>query len=260
MPGSPTERNTPTPEPDGLLEVANSQDTQASKESFSMFVNYGACESQNSDQPQPPAVEEKKSRVDLLRTRLGFGMYKVKTKQIATSGSEIIANYEALSSSTATDVSASTAITSSAESTTEHTVPSIALSPARRDPQPVFIEANLDPFRPIGKLTPAPVLLPTAVSSRLIQDYYMPSSPPQVVSPEQLNSPVRQKSSYRTPVPKRVRTDEVLEEEEEEDREETVEERLLRLQEKRFQQGDLTSSVVKGNAAKGLLELMAGKR
>jgi hypothetical protein len=127
-------------------------------------------------------------------------------------------------------------------------VPTITHSPAQRDAQPVFVEANLDPFRPIGKLTPAPVLLPTAVSSRMNYDYHLPSSPPQAISPEQLMSPVRQEPSYRTPVPKRIRTDEKIGEDAS----------SSRLQ-SRFQEGDLTSSAVKGSAANGLLQLSHGR-
>ena len=40
----------------------------------------------------------------------------------------------------------------------------------------------------------------------------------------------------------------------------TPHQRLQRLKEQKYVEGDLTSSAVKGNAAKGLLELMNGKR
>lgn len=259
-PGSPTERDTSL-EPDNQPDIENSQDTQASKESFSAFINYGACASQPTDhsQPQPPLEEAKKSRAEILRARLGLGIYKVKTNQVSKRGLDIISSWEATSSLETASASISTAVTSSAESIPQP-LPSFTLSPAPQDSQPVFVKANLDPFRPIGKLTPAPVLLPTAVSSRMLHDYHMPSSPPQAVSPEQLMSPAKKEASYTTPVPKRTKLDgersEGEDEAEEEEREDTVEERL----QKRFREGDLTSSAVKGHAAKGLMELMAGKR
>jgi hypothetical protein len=242
-PGSPTERNTPSPEPEVLPAGANSQNTQTSEYSFSNFINTELLGSQteNAEQEKPPApVEEaKKSRAELLRTRLRFGYYKVETNQVDKRGSEVISTWES-SSPESNDASMSAPITSSVESAKSHRVPNITLSPVRRDAHPVFVEANLDPFRPIGKLTPAPVLLPTAVSSRMNYDYHLPSSPPQAaspqhVSPEQLMSPVRQK---------RRRTEEAAEEE-------TVQGRL----QSRLQEGDLTSSAVKGNAANGLLQL-----
>ncbi|KAF2875446.1 hypothetical protein BDV95DRAFT_478288, partial [Massariosphaeria phaeospora] len=187
-PPSPTEVNTPSPEPESVPEPNNSQGTQASNPSFSGFVDWELCASQNSDQGQPqpppptstpaPAPEpEKKSKAELLRLRLGLGIYKVKTNQITKRGSDIISTYE----STTSDplyTSRTTATTSSAESSLSASIPAPTLSPVRRVQNPRFVEANLDPFRPIGKLTPAPVLLPTTVSSRMIHDYHLPSSPP----------------------------------------------------------------------------------
>ncbi|KAF1971328.1 hypothetical protein BU23DRAFT_471498 [Bimuria novae-zelandiae CBS 107.79] len=221
VPGSPTERNTPTPEPEPV-----SQDTQGSQNSFSALINYDLCASQNSVQAPPscapslPApVEEKKSRAELLRTRLGFGIYKVKTNQVQKRSTEIISTWES-SFSEATDASTSMAVTSSGESKDAHHVPNINVSPVRRDPQPVFIKANLDPLRPIGnlKLTPAPRL------------------------------------NYATPVNQSPRS----ERGDSDSREGSAQSGLRKMQ--RFQEGELTSSAVKGNAAKGLMQLMAGKR
>lgn len=150
-------------------------------------------------------------------------------------------------------------ITSSGEFNDEHRVPNINRSPARRDPQPAFITANLDPFRPIGKLTPAPILLPPTTSSRIVHDYDMPSSPPpgetpKLISPAQLRSPTKQPQDYTTPVnqsPQSQKPDD-------DSRDGSAQSGLRKMQ--RFQEGDLTSSAVKGNAAKGLMQLMAGKR
>lgn len=200
-------------------------------------------------------VQGKKSRAELLRTRLGFGIYKVKTNQIAKSGSDIISSWET-SYYDPTDASTPMVMPSFDGSRDAYQVPDITISSAKRDPQPVFIKANLDPFRPIGnwKLTPAPILLPTATSSRILHDYDMPSSPPHVVSPEQLRSPVKQRLDYATPVNQSPKSDRA----EQDFSDGSAQSGLRKLQ--RFQEGDLSSSAVKGNAAKGLMQLMAGKR
>ncbi|PSN68047.1 hypothetical protein BS50DRAFT_573024 [Corynespora cassiicola Philippines] len=278
----------------------NSQETN---QSFSMFVNYGACDSQNSVQDQPAAPTSapmkkepgagKKSRAELLRLRLGFGLYKVKTNQVSRRGSDIISTWELSSSSEALDNNTlAAAIPSSTDSNItiqQNQVPSITLSPARKSPKPAFVKANLDPFRPIGKLEHVPVLLPTAVSSRTIQDYHIPSSPPQTDN-EPLASPLGlDEDNLRTPTAKRTRRDSESDHKDAaespanndnnssnnnnndddddddhsnaEDRDESVQERLQRLREKRLNnEGELTSSAVKGHAAKGLLELMSGRR
>ncbi|KAF2264927.1 hypothetical protein CC78DRAFT_616320 [Lojkania enalia] len=249
--GSPTEPNTPTPEVDDDFPVS-----QESQQSFSMFVNYNACESQQSEHPvveAPPLVEEKKSRAELLKLRLGFGIYKVKTNQVAKTGAEILSTWETTSSlDPSLNASTLTAVTSSVAPMDSTLIPSITLSPAQRDV--THVVANIDPSNTFPKLVGGPVLLPTAYSSRMIHDFHLPSSPPNAhptsVSPQQLVSPKK----YRTPVAKRVRT------EADENREETVEERLQRIREERYYDGDLTSSVVKGHAAKGLLELMSGRK
>ena len=250
VPGSPTERNTPTPEPElePVHEIINSQGSQ---NSFSALINYDLCASQNSALPPPPPArlptpptpeQERKSRAELLRTRLGFGIYKVKTNQVEKRSTEIISMWESSSSDPA---DAST----SAESKDTHNVSSI-----NRSAQPVFIKANLDPFRPIGKLTPAPILLPPTTSSRIIHDYDMPSSPPRVVSPEQLRSPAKQRLDYTTPVNQSPRSEKT----DADSKDGSAQSGLRKMQ--RFQDSELTSSAVKGNAAKGLMQLMAGKR
>lgn len=277
-PGSPTERNTPTPEP----EPEPLQDSQKSNQSFSDFLNYDLCASQKSDQAAPreattalvpvsAAAEEKRSRAEQLRTRLKFGLYKVKTNQVSKRDVDIISTFEA-SASRSSDVlnaSRSTAITSSAESLGSHHVPNITISSPRREQGPVFVKANLDPFRPIAKLGAAPIqfLPPTdsmAASSRTVHGFDLSSSPPSVelpqsVSPAQLMSPIRQKTNYRTPTMNRIRMGE-HDDEDIEARDMTPHQRLQRLKEQKYLEGDLTSSAVKGNAAKGLLELMNAGR
>jgi hypothetical protein len=231
--------------------------SQASNQSFSAFVNWKECDSQSMGQlaAMVKEVEEEKkaTRAEKLRARLGLGMYKVKTNQIEKSGSEIMTTWETTSSSDSLNVSTSSA-------TSAQHIPSITLSHARQT-GPSHVVANLDPGRPIPKLIGGPQLLPTAFSSRMIHEYALPSSPPddlpKCVSPEMVMSPT--KPDYRTPVMKRIIEEAYSDDEEEED-EMSPEERLQRQREKRFKMGDLTSSVVKGNAAKGLLELMSGRR
>jgi hypothetical protein len=239
-----------------------SQQTTDSQRSFSNFVDWAECDSsQPSDQTvtSTAPVPTKPSRADLLRLRLGLAGYKVKTNQVEKSGSEIISTWE----ETTSPPSKSNAI------------PSITLSKPVPHDAPIHIKANLDPGHPIPKLSAGPVLLPTPFSSRLIEMSQVPSSPPppadalpKCVSPEMVMSPTR--GDYRTPAAKRIRKadyendveegDEEEEEEEEGTEDMTVQERLQHLREKGDGLGDLTSSVVKGHAAMGLLELNSGRR
>jgi hypothetical protein len=269
-PGSPTECATPSP---SLEPMPNSQN---SNQSFSELLNYELCASQKSEfalagelapraaPTSVPALVETKSRAERLRTRLRFGIYKVKTNQATRSGDDIISTYEATAShsSNALNASTSTALTSSAESIGPQLVPNITISSPRREP--VFVKANLDPFRPIGKLGMPPVqfALPldgSKISSQMVHAYDLSASPldtalPQSVSPHQLTSPVKQRPTI-------LRTR--LGEHDDVDIEQgadTAHRRLQQLKEQRYRQSDLTSSTVKGSAAEGLLELMTSRR
>lgn len=275
-PGSPTERNTPTPEPEYM------PDSQRSNQSFSDLLNYELCASQKSEQaiapepahtviPAPVVVEEKKSRAEQLRTRLKFGMYKMKTNQIGKRDADIISTYEITSSdsSDAYNTSRTAAIGSFDDAAATPRVPNITISSPKRVQGPVFVKANLDPFRAIGKLGAAPVqFLPpkegTSISSRMLHSYDLSSSPPtadlpQSVSPDQLMSPIRQAANYRTPTMSRIRMGHG-DEDDIEDAQVTPHQRLQRLKQQHYLESDLTSSAVKGNAAKGLLELMNAGR
>lgn len=268
-PGSPTERNTPTPEPEPM------PDSQRSNQSFSDLLNFEMCASQKSEhgiliEPARTAVpltasvisENRKSRAEQLRTRLKFGLYKVKTNQIGKRDADIISTYEAGASfsSDALDASRSTGFTTSAELLGDYRVPDITISAPRHEQGPTFVKANLDPFRPIGKLGSAPIqFLPpqegASISSRTIHGYDLSSSPPgadlpKSVSPAQLMSPVRQSAKYRISMGEHDNADIDL----------TTHERLQRLKEQSYRDGEITSSAVKGNAAEGLLELMHARR
>ncbi|CAI9636526.1 unnamed protein product [Alternaria burnsii] len=276
-PGSPTERATPTPSP----EPEPMQASQKSNQSFSDLLNYDLCASQKSEHgervampaaaPAPAVTEGKRrSRAEQLRTRLKFGLYKIKTNQVTKRDADIIGPYEARASypSDALNASRSTAMTSSGESLGAYRVPNITVSSPRRDQGPVFVQANLDPFRPISKLGPAPVqfAIPQGnmpASSRMVPGYVLSSSPPgpqlpNSVAPDQLSSPIRARNYYEPPSESRIQIGE-----HDADRinlrEEDPHYRLQRLKQ---QQYSLARSVggVKGDAAEGLLQLMQDSR
>ncbi|KAH9861220.1 hypothetical protein IAQ61_010957 [Plenodomus lingam] len=207
-PGSPTERNTPTPEPEIM------QNSQRSNQSFSDLLNYEMCASQKSEHgipleparpsmAAPSASQSRKSRAEHLRTRLKFGLYKVKTNQVGKRDADIISTYEATVSYTSNASGKKTPIESLHS---QKHVPNITISSSHHNETPIFIKANLDPFRPIGKLGAAPVLFMPPSSHNLTTISREPTSydPPcphpcapanltQSVSPQQLMSPLRQK-------------------------------------------------------------------
>ena len=192
-------------------------------------------------------------------------MYKVKTGQECKRDAEVIGAYElgASYSSDALNASRSTAIMSSGESLGSHRVPNITISSPRREQGPVFVKANLDPFRPIGKLGAAPVqfAIPTgnmAPSSRMIHGYDQSSSPPgaellKSVSPGQLMSPVRQRPNYQMPAQNRYHIGE-HDAEDINTREEAARQRYQWLKDQKYYEGG-----VKANAADGLLQLMQSR-
>lgn len=233
------------------------------------------CASQKSEQgkehdrpavsaPAPVAEGKKKSRAEQLRTRLKFGLYKVKTNQINKRDVDIIAPYEAsaLYSSDTLRTSRST-MTYSGESLGAHRVPNITISSPQREPGPVFVKANLDPFRPISKLGPAPVTfaLPQGniSSSRTFQQYDITSSPPAVelpksVTPEQLTSPVNRRDHYQMAAEARMQSSVY-------GTGESARERLQRLKQQQYAEGSPSNGVgVKDDAAEGLLQLMQHSR
>ncbi|KAJ4350799.1 hypothetical protein N0V95_004411 [Ascochyta clinopodiicola] len=239
-PGSPTERATPTPSPPS----PPSEPIQDSQKSFSEFLDYGLCASQQSEQgiavpkptpnPAPPKTPSSapapKSRAQLLRTRLNFAKYKVRTNQVAKRTSDVLSEYELSSSPDAPRTTSTSHLAATG-------VPNITISsPARH---PVFVRANLDPFRPIGALGHPPVSFapPThsaGIEARTVEGYEVGSSPPvQSVSPAALESPLHGQASKH--------------------------ERLQRLKEQQWREASAGAGTA-GSAAKGLLELMSGRR
>ncbi|KAH7402350.1 hypothetical protein DE146DRAFT_463497 [Phaeosphaeria sp. MPI-PUGE-AT-0046c] len=213
-PGSPTERNTPTPEPELV------QNSQKSNHSFSDFLNYELCASQKSEHageaaptsaskvaPTTPPNATPRSRAEILRTRLKFGFYKVKTHQQDKKGMDIISSFEASSSPPS-----------------PMGVPNITISSPRRD-MPVFVKANLDPFRPIGKLGQPPV------------QFAIPG-----VAPSAITFGPSLGEDHDGAMP------------------ESAHQKLQRMKQESFQASSLASSTVTDNAAAGLLELRAERR
>lgn len=91
---------------------------------------------------------------------------------------------------------------------------------------PVFVKANLDPFRPIGKLGQPPV------------QFAIPGVAPSA-------------TTYAPPLG---------EENDDGDVPETAHQKLQRMKEESFRASSLTSSAVTDNAAAGLLELSTERR
>lgn len=152
----------------------------------------------------------------------------------------MLSDYELLSSPDALRTSASSAAYTTSASTLPvpaQRVPNITISSPSRGP--VFVQANLDPFRPIGALGQPPVSFAppaasTGVQARVVEGYEVGSSPPvQSVSPSALVSPAREGESKH--------------------------ERLARLKEQSYKENSGVQENA-GNAAKGLLELMSGRR
>lgn len=227
------------------------------------------CASQKSEPAKPePAViaeEKKRSRAEQLRTRLKFGLYKLKTNQVSKRDVDIIAPFEAsaMYSSNTLSVSRSTAMASSGDS---H-VPNITVSSPRREQGPVFVQANLDPFRPISKLGPAPVQFAPPqggmASSRTIE-YEITSSPPgadlpKSITPEELTSPIQQRNLYQAD--SKPRTQNGGQGTESNVREESARERLQRLRQQQYLDESTSDNIgVQGDAAEGLLQLMQNSR
>lgn len=279
-PGSPTEAATPTPSPPSPAPPSptpqwnepqpqwnelqpqwnepQSQPLPDSQKSFSEFLDYGLCASQQSEHgvavpgpkstsnpnPNPTpktrtSAPKNNSHAQLLRTRLTFAKYKVNTNQVSKPSREILSDFELSSSPDMLRTSNDAYLTSAehlAPAATQR-VPDITISSPSR--HPVFVRANLDPFRPIGALGLPPVSFapPTqssAIEQRVVEGYDVRSSPPvQSVSPAALTSPTHG--------------------------EESKHERLQRLKEQKWKENSSTTGTA-GSAAKGLMELMSGRR
>lgn len=202
---SPTEPNTPSDNGD------SNQDSSAERQSFSSLINYDP-----SSQTTGLAFNSL-SHAEMLKLRLRIAMYKVRTNQIDTPFKDLPVPERPRTSKSIT-----------AQAVEE------AVAQLRREAQQV----NARELASIPKLLPAaPILKPTAYSSRMIYDTRMPSSPPVSGSPEklpwasgELPTPQRGTRQYGTPQRGVDRFGMPAEQE-------------------------LTSSAVKGRVAEGLLGL-----
>ncbi|KAH0537803.1 hypothetical protein FGG08_005485 [Glutinoglossum americanum] len=180
----------------------------------------------------PASRATAKKQAEMLRIRLKLAMYKVKTNQIHVPMSELqFPSNESISSFSKPDFPA----TSSA---------------------PKTLSQQTQP-RPNPKLLPAPVLVPTAYSARRITEPYMPSSPPCSASNSDLDaadSEADSENDFATPVAPRDR--ESLHPPVQLSSPPSSEKRIAITSRIYGAEGGLTSSVVKGRAANGLLELM----
>ena len=168
----------------------------------------------------------------MLRIRLKLAMYKVKTNQIHVPISELqILPREP------------------AKSLLKPDVPATLSAPKALSLQPTLSKP---------KLLPAPVLIPTAYSARPVTEPYMPSSPPCSApnsdedSPDSIDS---EEEDFTTPIASRDNRA-LLQPPVQLSSPPSSEKRVANTSRIYDAEGKLTSSVVKGRAANGLLELM----
>ncbi|KAK3115001.1 hypothetical protein LTR53_006086 [Teratosphaeriaceae sp. CCFEE 6253] len=204
---SPTEANTPSDSGEG-------EDSSTERKSFSSLINYNPS-SQTSHLLVNPTP-----RAELLKLRLRVAMYKVRTDQVNVPFSRLRVDAKGLDWDNPGD--------SQKQATGEAVEEAVAQ--LRREAQERVSKVDV---RPVPKLLPAPVLLPTEFSSRIIYGSILPSSPPespfldQSKHAERTAAPGRPLSSPRHGAGQHSTRDEA----------------------------DLTSSVVKGRVAEGLLGL-----
>lgn len=201
---SPTEPNTPPSE-----DNASTEGSSAERKSFSSLINYDAS-SQPSNLTFPTV-----SKAELLKLRLRVAMYKVRTNQVAVPFPELHVESDASRNSTQQAIED-------------------AVAQLRKEAQEVLAREPSQPSYPT--LLPAPVLQPTAYSSRMIYDANLHSSPPTSKTLNRLPMTI----ATATPLRAMWRTDSPP----------TSAQRLFRPSEQ-----ELTSSVVKGRVAEGLLGL-----
>ncbi|KAJ9637285.1 hypothetical protein H2199_007572 [Coniosporium tulheliwenetii] len=193
----------------GLERLESTQSTIASKASFSSLIEYDPAVSPPHSQrasSSPPAVVETaaaKSQADTLRLRLRIAMYKVRTNQTAVPLSRLRVTRQsppaarqgasnpipsasipsASTSSSAPHPAPSPAkpapqnVPSIVVSSTSHTLSSSSSSKAAALSSPKAVAPSAA-VSAVPKLLPAPVLVPTAFSSRHITEPYFAFSPP----------------------------------------------------------------------------------
>ena len=201
---TPTEPNTPSEEDED-----NTSASSAERKSFSSLINYDPS-SQTSN-----LLFKTTSNAEMLRLRLRVAMYKVQTNQTGVPFTELHVE----------DQSPAAKAQRAADA---------AVDELRREAREV---AARGPQRPVPKLMPAPVLKPTAYSSRFVYAAQLQQPP----------SPLASSSPGELPTVGKVETETPLGEVR------NIESPATRLQ--RPFESELTSSAVKGRAAEELLGL-----
>ncbi|KAK8153686.1 hypothetical protein IWX90DRAFT_76149 [Phyllosticta citrichinensis] len=241
QPASPA-KGSPEPTPQ------NTQETVGNK-SFSSLIDYTAAASPKlqTSSPPEPAETRVKTQAETLRLRLRAALYKVKTDQIfiPLGNLEIPEQYQRRAQ--ATDVA----------STGQQT-------PPQSQPEPNTTETvtrdSGDSSSTALKLLPAPLLRPTAYSTRFIETPHLPSSPPATAldndddaTPRPTTPP--HAADPTTPIARHASVPAQLSSPPgsgsvDDDDAAAAEAKGAATE------GELTSSVRKGRAASGLLELM----
>ncbi|OCL10242.1 hypothetical protein AOQ84DRAFT_353638 [Glonium stellatum] len=223
-----------------------SQETSATKASFSSLIDYnpqGSSQASQRASSSPPGLLESfsepsiKSQAETLRLRLRVALYKVRTNQTNIPLSELALPAESPEPELPT-----------LASTSRPPVPSITISstsPAATRTAPTTTTTA------VPKLLPAPILRPTAYSSRHITEPYLPSSPPASASPESTDT-----TPLATPIAQTRPIEQLSSPPESEERGASCAQQRRRGELLVDDDADLASSVVTGRAASGLLELM----
>ena len=149
---SPTEPNTPSDNDD------STEDSSAERKSFSSLINYDP-----SSQTTSNLVFKFVSNAEMLKLRLRVALYKVRTNQIDVPFAELLVEDRQWKARQTHDAieEVVAALRQEAQQVSKH-------------------ELNSS----VPRLLPAPVLKPTAYSSRMIYATDLPSSPPVTGSPE----------------------------------------------------------------------------
>ncbi|KXT03579.1 hypothetical protein AC578_9995 [Pseudocercospora eumusae] len=147
----PTQPNSPA----GFAHDDDGHESAEERRSFSSLINYDpSSQTAAGSQSAQPTVLKGPSYAELLKLRLRVAMYKVKTNQVDTPFEDLQVETNSKQGITSNEI--------------EEEVASL-----RREAQ-----AKMGQL-PVPRLLPAPVLLPTAYSSRMIYDAApMASSPP----------------------------------------------------------------------------------
>ncbi|KAK5016666.1 hypothetical protein LTR39_001958 [Cryomyces antarcticus] len=206
---SSTEEDTPgSSETEVEQRKKRALDSSAIRTSFSSLIDYdpeAELEAQRrlSEDCEDllPAVREQASEMmittshaEILRLRLQVAIYKVRTNQIHTPLSQLLLPSQQNGSQSRTEGPASRLYSSPT------TIPILPHSPSTEAALPPIPTITISPSKAastrttgIPKLLPAPILRPTAYSSRHITESYMPSSPPEPAGAETMPEDLEQR-------------------------------------------------------------------